>query len=190
MRQFLALSLFILSCFSFAQQNVDDPSSSLASTINDVLPDNVDMFSPSSWEDILDFSLSSTDNFQENLDLQEAPTLFTHFGDSDPDTLQSQCGSENGWAPGKVRVRDECKNRVSTQIKPDVFNSFILSPNLDPEVLSVTSILSGKGSKCLPPYRFNLCCNGAPYGFSGVENFFKIWTTIPDCDLSIVFSTK
>lgn len=194
MRQLLVSSLFVFPCFSLAEPFIDDPSGLIESTFNYEIPENIDMFSPLPWEDI-DFPISGTDDPQQNLDLQEASVLSTQIfvADSNSDTLQSQCGPESNWASGKLRARDgeQCKSPAqSTQLNPNVFDSVILPPDSEPKAVSVTSILSEENKKCTPPYIYNVCCNGKPSGFSGAENFLKVWTEIEGCYISIVFSMK
>lgn len=112
---------------------------------------------------------------------------------SNSDALQSQCSPGRNWASGKLRARDgeQCKNQdSSTQLDPNVFESIILPPGSDPKGLSITSVLSQEEIKCPPPYIYNVCCNGMPDGFSGAENFFKIWTQIKGCYLGMEFFMK
>lgn len=193
MRQFLVFSLVALPYFSSADLVVDDASSPLAYTFNDATPENIDIFSPLSWED-MDFSIPSTDDPEVNLDLQEASMLSTQFfvADSNPYTLQSQCGKGN-WVTSKLRARngEQCKNQAPPiRLNPNVFDSVILFPDSDPQAGSMTSIPSEESKKCIPPYIYNLCCNDAPSGFHVAENFFKIWQIISGCYLSMISSVK
>ena len=113
MRQLLAFPLFLFPSFSLAELVIDDPSSALEFAFDAEIPENTDMFSPLSWED-LNFSIPSLEDPQQILDFEEASVLSTPFlvTDSNPDTLQSQYGPESNWASGKLRARngEQCKN--------------------------------------------------------------------------------
>lgn len=121
----------------------------------------------------------------------EAPLVSTSVfvADVDPDTLQSGCGPKDGSPVGKLRARDEtfCQNKHQppVQWKPTNFDFGLLSPEPEQAGVLVFTTPSEEKKKCIAPYQYNLCCNGVPNGFSLVNNFFKVWTTIVDCYLTV-----
>lgn len=194
MHHFVTFAFIIFPYLSLAQPVAEDSFSSVELPSNYILPENVDLFPYLLGEEDMEFPIVSADVSQVGLDLHESPFFSTQsfVADSNLDTVQSGCGSEDGWGAGKLRRRDEghCENEneVSTPLQwnPTVFDINVLSPEAESKGVSATGVLSEENRKCKPPYIYNLCCNGSPSGFLSVENFFRVWATIKDCDLSMM----
>lgn len=193
MRQFFSISSICFSHCLLSPAGHNESPDSLASAFDNQIPEDVDMFSLLSWEN-MDLQIPVIDDPQQNIYLQEASMTPTQFlVDSDYDALQSQCGPGENWPSSKIQARDgeQCKGRdSSTLLNPNIFNSIILPPGSDSKPLSIPAIVPEDQIKCPPPYSYNFCCNGKPDGFSGAENFFKIWTQIAGCYLGMVTSIK
>lgn len=185
---FVTVVLIIFLCFSLADLVTEDLSVPEL-PFNDIFSEHADILSNDQWEEGEDNSVSP-EAPQVGTDFSQTsfPPLEIVVPDSSLDTLQSDCHSQESRTAGKLRAREGTvcatdDKMTVPQLDPSTLGTMFLPQEFLQEDPLVTVITSDKKERCGEIYPYNLCCNGDPHWYSGMD-----WQDIPDCYRSMISS--
>lgn len=155
-----------------------------------------------SQEDSLFSEPSAANNFPENNNFVAAEDFSSlSGGNDDPQsqdifatsgsdldfTLSSDCngGKDDFLLPNKIRVRE--KGTFCVDSKPDqnekIFSPIMPEIMIQPDKPLVDQLNQLNDGKCIPPFPYNLCCNGFLIWLYSMGPP-RVWTSVDDCYLN------